>query len=54
MPFKSKKASAACFATNGFGGKVSCKEWAHETNYKNLPKVAKKSSPKKTEKKKSK
>lgn len=38
MPFKSKKQSNACFASNGFGRKIDCKEWAHETNYKNLKK----------------
>lgn len=40
MPFKSKKQSAACFATGGFGGKVNCKEFADATNYKKLPKKA--------------
>lgn len=48
MPFKSKAASKACFATKGFGGKVNCKEFASKTNYKALPnKVAKKTSSKK-------
>lgn len=28
----------ACFATNGFGGKIDCEEWAKDTNYKSLPK----------------
>ncbi len=37
MPFKSLKQSSACFSTNGFGGKVDCKEWAGHTDYKNLP-----------------
>lgn len=37
MPFDSKKQSAACFATGGFGGKVNCKEWASHTDYKSLP-----------------
>lgn len=37
MPFKSKKQSSACFATNGWGGKVDCKRWAHKT-YNKLPK----------------
>lgn len=34
MPFKSKKQMKACFATNGFNGKIDCKEWAN----KSLPK----------------
>lgn len=39
MPFKSKNQSKACFATNGFDGKVDCKEWIKKTkNYKKLPK----------------
>jgi hypothetical protein len=38
MPFESKQQSKACFATNGFGGKVDCKEWASHTDYKSLPK----------------
>ena len=42
MPFKSKKQSAACFASRGFGGKVDCEKWAHKTNYKSLPKRKKK------------
>lgn len=37
MPFESKQQSKACFATNGFGGKVDCKEWADKTNYKSIP-----------------
>lgn len=37
MPFKSKKQSAACFASGGFGGKVNCKEYAKKTNYSKLP-----------------
>jgi len=37
MPFLSKKQSAACFATGGFGGKVDCKHWANITDYKSLP-----------------
>lgn len=46
-PFKSSAQSKACFATNGFGNKVDCKEFAKKTNYKNLPnKVKTKSSPK--------
>lgn len=36
MPFRSKKQMKACFASNGFNGKVDCKEWAHETNMKKL------------------
>lgn len=48
MPFSSKAQSRKCFVTDGFGGKVNCKEWAHKTNYKSLPnKVGKKSAPKK-------
>lgn len=41
MPFSSKRQSRACFATHGFGGKVSCKEFADKTNYKKLPEKAK-------------
>jgi hypothetical protein len=41
MPFKSKQQMKACFATNGFGGKVDCEEWAKDTNYKSLPKKKK-------------
>src|SRR5688572_10369209 len=38
MPFKSKKQMKACFASDGFNGKVDCKEWARETkNTKSLP-----------------
>ena len=37
MPFKSVKQSKACFSSKGFGGKVDCKEFAKETNYKKLP-----------------
>ncbi len=38
MPFKSKAQMKACFATKGFGGKVDCKKFAHETkNVKSLP-----------------
>lgn len=45
MPFKSKQQQKACYATNGFGGKVSCKEWSSVTNQKTLPKkVTKKKS----------
>lgn len=36
MPFRSKKQMKACFASNGFNGKVDCHEWAHETNMKKL------------------
>ncbi len=54
MPFKNDKQQRACYATKGFGGKVSCKSWSDITNQKTLPKVAKKSTPKKTAKKKSK
>lgn len=42
MPFKSKKQQKACYASNGFGGKVDCKEWSAVTNQKSLPKKAKK------------
>lgn len=38
MPFKSELQSKACFATDGFDGKVDCKKWAKKTNYRNLPK----------------
>lgn len=41
MPFSSKKQSRKCFATNGFGGKVNCREFAKKTNYKALPEKAK-------------
>lgn len=37
MPFSSKKQSKACFASNGFGGKVNCKEFAKKTKYATLP-----------------
>ena len=37
MPFRSKNQERACFATNGFGGKVDCKKWAKMTNQKSLP-----------------
>lgn len=37
MPFKSKKMQSACYATNGFGGKVDCKKWSAKTNQKTLP-----------------
>jgi hypothetical protein len=38
MPFKSKAAMRACFASNGFGGKVNCRLWAkHTKNIKALP-----------------
>lgn len=43
MPFKSQAQRKACFATNGFNGKVDCHEWAHAThNMKSLPKKVKK------------
>jgi hypothetical protein len=41
MPFKSKAQMKACFATNGFHGKIDCEEWAKDTNYKSLPKKKK-------------
>ena len=42
MPFKSKAQMRACFASDGFGGKVDCREWARETkNTKSLPKKKK-------------
>lgn len=45
MPFKSKQQQKACYASGGFGGKVSCKEWSANTNQKTLPKkVTKKKS----------
>lgn len=37
MPFKSKQQQKACYATNGFGGKVNCKEWSDKTKQKSLP-----------------
>lgn len=37
MPFKSKQQMKACFASNGFHGKIDCDEWAKDTNYKSLP-----------------
>lgn len=37
MPFKSKSQQKACYATNGFGGKVDCKKWSKKTNQKSLP-----------------
>jgi len=42
MPFKSKKQSAACFASGGFGGSVNCLKWAKKTHYKKLPTRVKK------------
>ncbi len=42
MPFKSKQQQKACYASNGFGGKVDCKEWSSVTNQKALPKKVKK------------
>lgn len=38
MPFKSKRQMRACFASDGFGGKVDCKKWAKKTKrFKDLP-----------------
>jgi len=37
MPFTSKAQQKACYATNGFGGKVDCKKWSDITNQKSLP-----------------
>ena len=37
MPFSSKAQMKACFATNGFGGKVDCGEWSRKTDYSKLP-----------------
>lgn len=43
MPFLSKAQMKKCFATDGFGGKVDCEEWASETDFSSLPeKVTKK------------
>jgi len=42
MPFSSKKQQKACYATNGFGGKVNCSAWSKITNQKTLPKKVKK------------
>lgn len=47
MPFSSRKQSAKCFATKGFGGRVDCKEFASKTNYKTLPKKVSKKKDKK-------
>lgn len=48
MPFKSKKQQAACYASNGFGGKVDCKKWSNITSQKSLPsKITKQSRSKK-------
>lgn len=42
MPFKSKAQVKACYASNGFGGKVNCKEFAkHTHSIKKLPKYKK-------------
>ncbi len=42
MPFRSKKQMKACYASNGFNGKVDCDEWAKATpNTKSLPESAK-------------
>jgi hypothetical protein len=37
MPFKSDQQRKACFATDGFGGKVDCKAWAEKSKGKKLP-----------------
>lgn len=38
MPFRSKQQMKACFASNGFNGKIDCEEWAKETkDIKSLP-----------------
>lgn len=47
MPFKSSSQRKACYATNGFGGKIDCKQWEKETKNKNLPKKVSKSTNKK-------
>lgn len=47
MPFKSSSQRKSCYATNGFGGKVSCSQWEKETKNKNLPKKVFKSATKK-------
>lgn len=41
MPFKSRKQQSACYASNGFGGKVNCEKWSKMTNQKTLLKTAK-------------
>ena len=46
MPFVSKKQQKACYASNGFGGKVDCKKWSKVTNQKSLPTKAPKSKKK--------
>lgn len=38
MPFRSRQQQKMCYATNGFGGKVNCKQWSKKTNQKSLPK----------------
>lgn len=40
MPFKSDKQRKACFATDGFGGKVDCEEWAKKSKKKKKMKDA--------------
>lgn len=46
MPFASKKQQKACYASNGFGGKVDCKKWSKITNQKTLPNKSAKSKKK--------
>lgn len=47
MPFKSKKQQKACYATNGFGGKIDCEKWSAKTNQQELPDTVKKKKKKK-------
>lgn len=42
MPFKSSKHQKACFATNGWGGKVDCKAWVKKYGSKVAKKKKKK------------
>lgn len=43
MPLKSQAQWKACFASNGFGGKVDCEKWVKTSKeYKRLPKKIKK------------
>lgn len=41
MKFSSKQQQKACYSSNGFGGKVDCKEVSKLTNQKILPKKVK-------------
>jgi len=41
MPFKSKQQQKACYASDGFNGKVDCKAWSKKTKGKLPHKVGK-------------